>query len=570
RVMLCAALLGGPLGVSAALAEQTPAVLLEEGLTKETADGDLEAAIAVFRRIVQEHPEAGSVAASAQLHIGLCYEKLGRREAAQAYEQVIAQFPAETEIVAQARERLSALQQAAATPRPEVGAGPQRTTEVVERLQQQRAKVASYRGTMTMAMDVLGRQTSLQGTVQFRRPNLYRSEMEGPGAVGRTLSVTRGDTIWAHQSISNLVFVTDVGSLGREYPQYGSTSDPSQPFGGLARESLSYIRSDRIGEQEVSIFQGQADSTAARLGSGLPQPDWVEVWVGAADGLLRRRIDYRDPGTQMRRMELDVAAVNVPIPDSAFAFTPPPGAQVMDVTSSIRALLAGAASAAAPGAPAPAPPDVSAILTELEQARKAVTSYHANAVLQMRMMGTTVTQHLTEWEQQGRSRQEMTGSLAPGVTITVGDSLVRWTYVPALSMVQRLDLQRLREASAEGRAAAGGESFEGMARDSVAFVGTEALDGVEVYRLKGPGPGALQQQLGLSFASVEMWLGKADGLVRKRVMYGTGGEEVMSETRTGVEVNVALPDTLFSFTPPPGVQVMDLTENVINQVRRLR
>jgi Tol biopolymer transport system component len=50
------------------------------------------------------------VAAKAQLHIGLCYEKLGLTEAQQAYRRVIADYPDHTDEVAVARERLNSLE----------------------------------------------------------------------------------------------------------------------------------------------------------------------------------------------------------------------------------------------------------------------------------------------------------------------------------------------------------------------------------------------------------------------------------------------------------------------------
>ena len=50
-----------------------------------------------------------SLAAKAQLRIGICYEKLGSQEARKAYQRLIADYPGQKEEVALARDRLARL-----------------------------------------------------------------------------------------------------------------------------------------------------------------------------------------------------------------------------------------------------------------------------------------------------------------------------------------------------------------------------------------------------------------------------------------------------------------------------
>jgi Tol biopolymer transport system component len=97
------------LGFSALLLSQSASVLFEQGLLKENGEGDLNGAVAVFRQIVQDQAADPSVRAKAQLHIGMCYEKLGQREAQAAYQKVIDGFPQQHQEVALARERMARL-----------------------------------------------------------------------------------------------------------------------------------------------------------------------------------------------------------------------------------------------------------------------------------------------------------------------------------------------------------------------------------------------------------------------------------------------------------------------------
>lgn len=94
---------------AAAVAQQTADGLYQAALYQEEVRGNLREAIAAYQRLLREHPENRTVAARAQLHIGLCYEKLGLADARQAYRRVIDDFPEQRDEVASAQERLANL-----------------------------------------------------------------------------------------------------------------------------------------------------------------------------------------------------------------------------------------------------------------------------------------------------------------------------------------------------------------------------------------------------------------------------------------------------------------------------
>ena len=93
---------------------QSAEVLLGAALHQEEVEGNLEAAIETYKKLLAEFPGNRSLAAQAQFRIGVCYEKLGRREAQKAYEEVLARYADQPEFVAKARERLEAIQSASA------------------------------------------------------------------------------------------------------------------------------------------------------------------------------------------------------------------------------------------------------------------------------------------------------------------------------------------------------------------------------------------------------------------------------------------------------------------------
>ena len=91
------------------LAQQVSLGLFQKALAKEKAEGNLEEAIALFQKVVDKG-EDEALAAQAQLHIGMCYEKLGLGKAREAYQKVLDRFPKQAESVRAAREKLAQLQ----------------------------------------------------------------------------------------------------------------------------------------------------------------------------------------------------------------------------------------------------------------------------------------------------------------------------------------------------------------------------------------------------------------------------------------------------------------------------
>jgi Tol biopolymer transport system component len=88
---------------------QTGEDLFQKALRLERNEGKLVEAIEIYNTVVAEGKNK-SLAAQAQLRIGLCYEKLGQKsvkQAQEAFQKVIDNFPGQTEAVKVAQEKLS-------------------------------------------------------------------------------------------------------------------------------------------------------------------------------------------------------------------------------------------------------------------------------------------------------------------------------------------------------------------------------------------------------------------------------------------------------------------------------
>lgn len=86
--------------------QESPAMLLQTGIYTEEVQGDLEKALSYYNRIVQKYSDHRLIAASAWLHIGFCYEKLGQDNAREAYKKILSDYSDQLQIAAIAREQL--------------------------------------------------------------------------------------------------------------------------------------------------------------------------------------------------------------------------------------------------------------------------------------------------------------------------------------------------------------------------------------------------------------------------------------------------------------------------------
>ena len=88
-------------------AASSPAILLEKAIYTEQTLGDLDAAIELYRRIVDEARTNRSYAAQAQFRLAMCYLKKGRSaQAIKSFKELIASFPNQKELLAKAHEQI--------------------------------------------------------------------------------------------------------------------------------------------------------------------------------------------------------------------------------------------------------------------------------------------------------------------------------------------------------------------------------------------------------------------------------------------------------------------------------
>ena len=63
---------------------------------------------------------------------------------------------------------------------------------------------------------------------------------------------------------------------------------------------------------------------------------------------------------------------------------------------------------------------------------------------------------------------------------------------------------------------------------------------------------------------------KDSGLPYQILAYGDNDDLVMKQTYSNFRTNIDIDDSEFMFTPPEGVQVMDMTEGAMNMMKQMK
>jgi Tol biopolymer transport system component len=109
KLIVCAAIAAILALALSGAGQQSAEQLYKSGLYEEEVGGDLQKAIGTYQDLLKRFPDNREIAAMAQLHIGLCHQKLGTKEAEKAFQKVVDNYPEQSEAVREAKEKLSLL-----------------------------------------------------------------------------------------------------------------------------------------------------------------------------------------------------------------------------------------------------------------------------------------------------------------------------------------------------------------------------------------------------------------------------------------------------------------------------
>lgn len=165
----------------------------------------------------------------------------------------------------------------------------------------------------TLHNTLLGRTTRSQGTLYQRQPDRFLMAFSQPSD---DVIVSDGEYFWMYfPSVDRKqVLRTPRGSQGLDlHAQF--IGDPVQRF------ETTYHGREAVGGRMAHVM-----TLIPRERMGYSR---LKVWIDEADHLVRR-FELTEANENVRHFILSDMVKNPSLPDSLFAFTPPPGTQVVD------------------------------------------------------------------------------------------------------------------------------------------------------------------------------------------------------------------------------------------------
>lgn len=221
---------------------------------------------------------------------------------------------------------------------------------------------------------------------------------------------------------------------------------------------------------------------------------------------------------------------------------------------------------------------VQQVIDKLKGKAESAQSASADLQMTMTMMGQNITMRgkmLFQAPKKNRMEIDMDlGNMKMQQTV-VSDGKTVWTYQPMIKMVSKIDLEKVIAATGVDKAGQQASSditkpFGSLKPDTVKLLGTEELDGVKAVVFEGmPQTGELPN-MPFKFSKMKIWVRADDGLLHKMVWFDENGKEIMSQTCVNIQTGIDIPASKFEFTPPEGVQVMDMTEGTINVIKSMK
>jgi outer membrane lipoprotein carrier protein len=207
---------------------------------------------------------------------------------------------------------------------------------------------------------------------------------------------------------------------------------------------------------------------------------------------------------------------------------------------------AGVRAAEARPVPAAQAPDATSVLRRAETAYKALRSLQADFTqdLTVPLLNSTQRSRGTLYARQpGRFSMRFTN---PAGDLVVADGRYVWLYYPSTDKKQVI-----RATLADGGAQINfQEQFlsNTAARFNAVLNGTESVGGRPAQLV------TLTPKRESGYKKVRLWVDTGDALVR-RFEITEANESVRRLELANLRPNAAVPDRIFSFTPPPGTQV---------------
>jgi len=218
------------------------------------------------------------------------------------------------------------------------------------------------------------------------------------------------------------------------------------------------------------------------------------------------------------------------------------------------------------GAPPTGADDTLDRLTEARGKADGVQSYQADFTVTVVEEGRPSTMTGTVvYQRPDKRRIEFTTTQPDAglAQLVVSNGLFEWQYFPSAKVVYQTEWSKLKagDVPAEALELRGlHQPFIDVEPETIRLVETATAGDQRLYVFEADPTTSLVEGAPFTPGKIRVEVGADDGLTRRLTMTNAQGREVLVQQYTNVQINVPVQAEQFAFTPPPEVQVVDVSE----------
>jgi outer membrane lipoprotein-sorting protein len=221
-----------------------------------------------------------------------------------------------------------------------------KTKQIVDDLTEKAKAVKSYRVDTEMETHAMGEQIRTRGSMAFKEPNKMHITTTTDLMGGMQQETYKADsTIWTYMPQMKMASKVEMDKVKEAMPsqkEFGE-ADLSKTLKDMPAGALTFIEEKNVDGNDVYVFQMSPEAFTQDMAS--PQktfpmmPQKIEFMVFADNGLPYQFLLYGKNNELIMSQKYTNYQINTPIPDSEFEFTPPEGAQVVDMTDATISMM---------------------------------------------------------------------------------------------------------------------------------------------------------------------------------------------------------------------------------------
>ncbi len=153
------------------------------------------------------------------------------------------------------------------------------------------------------------------------------------------------------------------------------------------------------------------------------------------------------------------------------------------------------------------------------------------------------------------------------------DGSTMWQYMPLFKIASKVDLSLLKEEFENTDELMKNQNNIGditSNMDEAKFIGLEDLSGEEVYVIEGlikESDNPALKDIG-EIKTAKAYISSKDGMQRKMEYYDASGKLLFYQAFNNVEINIDIPDQIFNFVAPEGVNILDTTPQAREMLKK--